>query len=172
MSLPCSSTPGLPVPAPRCGAVPAHSAASGFEVCDEDKGYLSREDFKVALVMLFGYKPSKVEVDSVMSSVRRENSGLLFETFLNLMSAEKATPLHSNETRQIFTAFDVQDRRFFLTFGDFKKAFSSVSPKLCERIIVEAFKEVNQDSDGRVSFKEFECAIKYGQDEVSAVYFA
>ncbi|XP_010078984.1 PREDICTED: EF-hand calcium-binding domain-containing protein 11, partial [Pterocles gutturalis] len=100
----------------------------GFEVCDEDKGYLSREDFKVALVMLFGYKPSKIR------------NGLLFETFLNLMSAEKATPLHSNETRQIFTAFDVQDRRFFLTFGDFKKAFSSVSPKLCERIIVEAFK--------------------------------
>ncbi|KFV12952.1 EF-hand calcium-binding domain-containing protein 11, partial [Pterocles gutturalis] len=116
-----------------------------FEVCDEDKGYLSREDFKVALVMLFGYKPSKIAIDlekSVfLSSVKKnEMTGLLFETFLNLMSAEKATPLHSNETRQIFTAFDVQDRRFFLTFGDFKKAFSSVSPKLCERIIVEAFK--------------------------------
>ncbi|XP_073205507.1 EF-hand calcium-binding domain-containing protein 11 isoform X2 [Lepidochelys kempii] len=32
-----------------------------FEACDEDKkGYLSREDFKVAVVMLFGYKPSKI----------------------------------------------------------------------------------------------------------------
>ncbi|XP_072819674.1 EF-hand calcium-binding domain-containing protein 11 isoform X5 [Vicugna pacos] len=41
-----------------------------FKACDEDnKGYLSREDFKVAVVMLFGYKPSKIEADSVMSSV-------------------------------------------------------------------------------------------------------
>lgn len=32
-----------------------------FEVCDEDnKGYLSREKFEVALVLLFSYKPSKV----------------------------------------------------------------------------------------------------------------
>ncbi|XP_060128350.1 EF-hand calcium-binding domain-containing protein 11 isoform X5 [Zootoca vivipara] len=31
-----------------------------FEACDEDnKGYLNREDYKVAVVMLFGYKPSK-----------------------------------------------------------------------------------------------------------------
>ncbi|NXI69413.1 EFC11 protein, partial [Anseranas semipalmata] len=142
-----------------------------FEVCDEDnKGYLSREDFKVAVVMLFGYKPSKVEVDSVMSSVRPENSGILFEKFLNLMSARKAAQLYSSETRQIFTAFDVQNRGF-LTFEDFKKTFNSVSPKLSERIIVEAFREVDQDSDGRISFKEFEFAMKYGQDEGSPLYF-
>ncbi|NXL88474.1 EFC11 protein, partial [Alectura lathami] len=143
-----------------------------FEACDEDnKGYLSREDFKVAVVMLFGYKPSKVEVDLVMSSVSPENSGILFEKFLNVMSAKKSAQLHSHETREIFTAFDVQDRGF-LTFEDFKKTFNSVSPKLSERIIVEAFREVDQDSDGHISFKEFESAMKYGQDEVSPLYFA
>ncbi|XP_075609107.1 EF-hand calcium-binding domain-containing protein 11 [Balearica regulorum gibbericeps] len=87
--------------------------------------------------MLFGYKPSKVKVDSVMSS---------FITSL-------------------------KDRRF-LTFEDFKKALSSASPKLSERIIVEAFREVNQNSDGHISFKEFESAMKYGQDEISPLYFA
>ncbi|XP_034624005.1 EF-hand calcium-binding domain-containing protein 11 isoform X4 [Trachemys scripta elegans] len=52
-----------------------------FEACDEDKkGYLSREDFKVAVVMLFGYKPSKVEVDSVMASVQQKNSDRGFLT--------------------------------------------------------------------------------------------
>ncbi|KAF1661399.1 EF-hand calcium-binding domain-containing protein 11, partial [Aptenodytes patagonicus] len=136
-----------------------------FEACDEDnKGYLSREEFKVAVVM-FGYKPSKVYIFSFIFL------GLLFEKFLNLMSAKKAAQLYSNETRQIFTAFDVQDRGF-LTFEDFKKAFNSVSPKLSERIIVEVFREVDQDSDGHISFKEFESATKYGQDEVSPVYFA
>lgn len=34
------------------------------------------------------------------------------------------------------------------------------------------YREVDQDSDGRISFKEFESAMKYGQDEVSPVYFA
>ncbi|KFP55589.1 EF-hand calcium-binding domain-containing protein 11, partial [Cariama cristata] len=122
-----------------------------FEACEDNRGYLGREEFKVAVVMLFGYKPSKVffffvKVDSVMSSVRPQNSGnmqtpicLLFEKFLNLMSAKKATQLYSNETRQIFTAFDVQDRGF-LTSEHFKRAFNSVSPELSEKIIVEDFR--------------------------------
>ncbi|KAF1497278.1 EF-hand calcium-binding domain-containing protein 11, partial [Eudyptula minor novaehollandiae] len=145
-----------------------------FEACDEDnKGYLSGEEFKVAVVMLFGYKPSKVEVDSVMSSVRPRNSGLLFEKFLNLMSAKKAAYLKKPLIHIIFLLpnLDLKDRGF-LTFEDFKKAFNSVSPKLSERIIVEVFREVDQDSDGHIGFKEFESAMKYGQDEVSPVYFA
>ncbi|CAM5122828.1 unnamed protein product [Eretmochelys imbricata] len=143
-----------------------------FEACDEDKkGYLSREDFKVAVVMLFCYKPSKVEVDSVMASVQQKNSGVLLEEFLKLMSTKKAAQLHHSEIRQIFTAFDMQYKGF-LTLEDFKRAFNSVAPKLPERIIVEAFREVDQDSDGHVSFKEFESAMNYGQNEVSQLYFA
>ncbi|XP_074765277.1 EF-hand calcium-binding domain-containing protein 11 [Athene noctua] len=117
------------------------------------------------------YSVFQVEVGSVMSSVRPQNSGVLFEKFLYLTSAKKAAQLYSNETRQIFTAFDVQDRGF-LTFEDFKRAFNSVSPKLPEKIRVEVFGQVDQDSDGCISFKEFESAMKYGQDEVSPVYFA
>ncbi|XP_068539951.1 EF-hand calcium-binding domain-containing protein 11 [Anas acuta] len=143
-----------------------------FEVCDEDnKGYLSREELKVAIVLLFSYKLSKVEVDAVMSSVKPENSGILFEKFLDLMSARKAAQLYNSETWQIFTAFDVQSRGF-LTFEDFKKTFNSVSSKLPESIIPEAFREVDQDSDGCISFKDFESAMKYGQDEGSLLYFA
>ncbi|XP_030414807.1 EF-hand calcium-binding domain-containing protein 11 [Gopherus evgoodei] len=218
-----------------------------FEACDEDKkGYLSREDFKVAVVMLFGYKPSKeldailssdpttkspvdtlgmgwqedgdsgqwswrmtddshpvvcqsrtssllqrvhaspstlalacvmqergdlVEVDSVMALVQQKNSGVLLEEFLKLMSTKKAAQLHHSEIRQIFTAFDMQYRGF-LTLEDFKRAFNSIAPKLPERIIVEAFREVDQDSDGHVSFKEFESAMNYGQNEVSQLHFA
>ncbi|NXK45575.1 EFC11 protein, partial [Chauna torquata] len=132
-----------------------------FEACDEDdKGYLSREDFKVAVVMLFGYKPSKVEVDSVMSSVKPENSGILFEKFLNLMSARKAAQLCSSETRQIFTAFDVQSK------------FLLLNVLILNTRSLFSYREVDQDSDSRISFKEFESAMKYGQDEGSPLYFA
>ncbi|XP_059579148.1 EF-hand calcium-binding domain-containing protein 11 isoform X1 [Alligator mississippiensis] len=110
-----------------------------FAACDEDsKGYLSREDFKVAVVMLFGYKPSKVEVNSVMASLQQKNSGVLLEEFLNLMTTKKSAQLYHSEIRQIFTAFDMQCRGF-LTLEDFKKAFDSIAPKLPKRIIIEAF---------------------------------
>ncbi|XP_035184494.1 EF-hand calcium-binding domain-containing protein 11 isoform X2 [Oxyura jamaicensis] len=135
------------------------------------KKYLSREDFKVAVLLLFGYKPSKVEVDAVMFSVKPENSGILFEKFLDLMSARKAAQLYNSKTRQIFTAFDVQSRGS-LTFEDFRKTFNSVSPKISGRVVPAAFREVDQDSDGHISFKDFESAMKYGQDEGSLLYFA
>ncbi|XP_007472694.1 EF-hand calcium-binding domain-containing protein 11 isoform X2 [Monodelphis domestica] len=111
-----------------------------FEACDEDKkGYLSREDFKVAVVMLFGYKPTKIEADSVMTSVKPNTSGIYLEDFINLMQKKKAVQLHHNEIRQIFTAFDMQYRGF-LTLEDFRKAFRQVAPKLPERIVLEAFR--------------------------------
>lgn len=40
--------------------------------------------------------------------------GLLFEKFLNLMSAKKAAQLHSHKRRQIFTGFDVQGKYFLV----------------------------------------------------------
>lgn len=35
-----------------------------------------------------------------------------------------------------------------------------------------SYREVDQDSDGCISFKEFESAVKYGQNVVAPVYFA
>lgn len=136
-----------------------------FKACDEDnKGYLSREDFKVAVVMLFGYKPSKIEADSVMSSVNPNTSGILLEEFLNVIRKKREAQLYRNEIRHIFKAFD-RHYRGYLTLEDFQKAFKQVAPKLPERIILEVFREVDQDSDGHVSFKDFEYATNYGQKE-------
>ncbi|XP_057589094.1 EF-hand calcium-binding domain-containing protein 11 isoform X1 [Hippopotamus amphibius kiboko] len=137
-----------------------------FKACDEDnKGYLSREDFKVAVVMLFGYKPSKIEADSVMSSVDPNTSGILLKEFLDIVRKKKEAQVYRNEIRHIFTAFD-RHYRGYLTLEDFKKAFKQVAPKLSERIILEVFREVDQDSDGHVSFKDFEYAMNYGQNWV------
>ncbi|KAM4853195.1 EF-hand calcium-binding domain-containing protein 11 isoform 1-T1 [Thomomys bottae] len=136
-----------------------------FKTCDEDnKGYLSREDFKVAVVMLFGYKPSKIEADSVMSSVNPSTSGLSLEEFINIVRKKKEAQLYRNEIRHIFTAFDVHYRGY-LTLEDFKKAFRQVAPKLPERTVVEVFREADRDSDGHVSFRDFEYAMNYGQSE-------
>ncbi|XP_047396049.1 EF-hand calcium-binding domain-containing protein 11 isoform X2 [Sciurus carolinensis] len=114
-----------------------------FKACDEDnKGYLSREDFKVAFVMLFGYKPSKIEADSVMSSINSSTSGVSLEEFLNIVRKKKEVQLYRNEIRHIFTAFDVHYRGF-LTLEDFKRAFRQVAPKLPERTVLEVFSTIH-----------------------------
>ncbi|XP_036127407.1 EF-hand calcium-binding domain-containing protein 11 isoform X3 [Molossus molossus] len=113
-----------------------------FKACDEDnKGYLSREDFKVAVVMLFGYKPSKIEADAVMSSVNPSTSGIALEEFLSIVRRKKEAQLYWNEMRHIFTAFD-RHYRGYLTLEDFQKAFKQVAPKLPERIVLEVFRSL------------------------------
>ncbi|XP_058605563.1 EF-hand calcium-binding domain-containing protein 11 isoform X4 [Onychostoma macrolepis] len=98
-----------------------------FLQCDVDKkGYLSREDLKIAVVMLFGYKPSKSETNILM---------------------ENGTDCPG---------------RGFLKLDDFKSVFNRVAPRLPERTVLEAFRYADQDSDGHISFKDFENVISYG----------
>ncbi|XP_016423055.1 EF-hand calcium-binding domain-containing protein 11-like isoform X2 [Sinocyclocheilus rhinocerous] len=100
-----------------------------FHQCDVgQKGYLSREDLKIAVVMLFGYKPSKSETNVLM-----ENGTI------------KDCP-----------------GRGFLKLDDFKSVFKRVAPRLPERTVLEAFRRADRDSDGHVSFKDFENVISYG----------
>lgn len=114
--------------------------------------------------MLFGYKPSKIEADAVMSSVNPNTSGVSLEGFLSAVKRKKEARLYRNEIRQIFTAFDVHYRGF-LTLEDFKRAFSRVAPKLPARTVLEVFREADQDSDGHVSFRDFEYAMNHGQSK-------
>ncbi|XP_037593042.1 EF-hand calcium-binding domain-containing protein 11 isoform X1 [Cebus imitator] len=124
-----------------------------FKACDEDhKGYLSREDFKVAVVMLFGYKPSKIEVDSVMSSINPNTSGILLEEFLNIVKKKKEAQRYRSEVRHIFTAFDTYYRGF-LTLEDFKKAFRQVAPKLPERTVLEVFRPGSWETDSQMEIE-------------------
>ncbi|CAH1263617.1 EFCAB11 [Branchiostoma lanceolatum] len=48
-------------------------AAAFHEYDSGQKGYLNREDVKVATVSLFGYKPSKFEVDQVFKNATEVN---------------------------------------------------------------------------------------------------
>ncbi|XP_028677810.2 EF-hand calcium-binding domain-containing protein 11 [Erpetoichthys calabaricus] len=137
-----------------------------FEQCDEDKnGYLNREDLKVAVVMLFGYKPSKAETNAMMaSSIQAGLPGLPLERFLNLMTSKLIAQDEYEKTRQVFTAFDVSCRGF-LTLEDFKRAFACVASHLPGQTVQETFREVDRDSDGHVSFKDFEFILRYGEDQ-------
>ncbi|XP_072424194.1 EF-hand calcium-binding domain-containing protein 11 isoform X3 [Chiloscyllium punctatum] len=111
-----------------------------FRECDlGQKGYLSREDLKVAVVAAFGYKPSKLEIDMMMAGAVENNlPGLPLEQFMALMSSKLAAQDRYDEIRQIFSAFDARCCGF-LTLDDFKRAFADVTPHLPEQTVTEAF---------------------------------
>ncbi|XP_048830700.1 EF-hand calcium-binding domain-containing protein 11 isoform X4 [Brienomyrus brachyistius] len=106
--------------------------ATVFRLCDQgQRGYLSREDLKMAVVMLFGYKPSKLEANTLMEPALKASL----------------------------------PGRGFLTPEDFKRVFSRLAPHLPDRTIQEAFREVDQDSDGHVSFQDFERVVGRPEDQ-------
>ncbi|XP_026782010.3 EF-hand calcium-binding domain-containing protein 11 isoform X1 [Pangasianodon hypophthalmus] len=146
---------------------------SVFDQCDvENKDYLCREDLKVAVVMLFGYKPSKSETSMMMEAGAVPNcpgmmsrscqiTGVPLEQFVSLMGRKLSAGDPYEKTRQIFSAFDLHCRGF-LKLEDFRSVFARVAPRLPERTVLEAFRHVDHDSDGHISFKDFEDVIGYG----------
>ncbi|XP_029914191.1 EF-hand calcium-binding domain-containing protein 11 isoform X2 [Myripristis murdjan] len=136
-----------------------------FALCDLDHdGYLSRDDLKVAMVMLFGYKPSKSEIDLLMGQEQLSQSplGLSLDRFVSLMAGRLSEEDSYLKSRQIFNAFDTHCRGF-LKLEDFRAAFNRVAPGLPERSAVEAFQHTDQDSDGHVSFKDFAAVLSFGR---------
>ncbi|KAJ7990979.1 hypothetical protein DPEC_G00292480 [Dallia pectoralis] len=111
-----------------------------YELCDIDqKGFLSREDLKTAVVMLFGYKPSKSETDALMGPAQETNSpGLSVEMFVSLMGRKLSSEDQYLKTRHIFNALDVHCRGF-LKLEDYIGAFGKVAPLLPQRTVLEAF---------------------------------
>ena len=150
-----------------------------FQHADEDgKGFLSPSDYKVAVLELCGYKPSKYEINAVWSKVQASTqchgnhragaeegtetssqSGMNQAIFVSLMVERLRRKDKDELIRQIFVAFDVH-LRGFITTSDCVQAFKEVAPTISEELIGRWFDEVDSDSDGRVTFRDFEMMMK------------
>ena len=137
-----------------------------FHTADEGgKGFLNIEDLKVAIVSLFGYKPSKFEVDELMSNVDMNKChGMPLESFVAIASAKIAVQDLDDEIRQMFVAFDVKCRGF-ITLDNAKKIFSRIAPFVSSDNVEKVFKEIDSDKDGRVSYRDFEFMMKFSVEE-------
>ncbi|XP_064603446.1 EF-hand calcium-binding domain-containing protein 11-like [Liolophura sinensis] len=138
-----------------------------FYMCDADfKGYLSREDIKVAFIELFGFKPCKSEVDSLIlryggtQTDDGPHHGLTLEEFTTAMSSKMAEQDEDEVIRETFLAFDTHCRGFLIR-EDVQRIFSKVAPHLPPVTVDTAFREIDQDADGRVSFRDFQMMMKY-----------
>ncbi|XP_046710930.1 EF-hand calcium-binding domain-containing protein 11 isoform X1 [Silurus meridionalis] len=125
----------------RITAADRRKFVSVFDQCDvEKKSYLSREDLKIAVVMLFGYKPSKSETSMMLEACATPNCpGVSLEQFVSLMGRKLSAGDPYEKTRRIFRAFDLHCRGF-LKVEDFRSAFARVVPRLPERTVLEAFR--------------------------------
>lgn len=143
-----------------------------FEHADEEqKGYLTREDFKVAVLELLGYKPSKYELDSVWSAhvshgehecgaaTREDLPGMLKDIFLTIMTRRVLQQDQDELIRQVFVRFDAH-LNGFITMEDCKLAFHEVAPLIKTDLIESWFREVDSDEDGRVTYRDFELMMK------------
>ncbi|XP_053380866.1 EF-hand calcium-binding domain-containing protein 11-like [Mercenaria mercenaria] len=90
--------------------------------------------------------------------------GMTQERFVSCMKEKLASQDEDEEIRHTFMAFDIQCRGF-LTLDDVKKVFSKVAPHVPEQTVHSAFREIDQDGDGRVSYKDFEFLMKYNTDD-------
>ncbi|XP_033104049.1 EF-hand calcium-binding domain-containing protein 11-like isoform X2 [Anneissia japonica] len=105
-----------------------------FESDNNQKGFLDREDLKVAVLSLLGYKPSKIEVDEILGS----KEGITLQCFMDAMLPKLAAEDEDDQIRQVFMSFDMQCKGF-ITAGDLERVFSEVAPHIPRHLIQAAF---------------------------------
>jgi Ca2+-binding EF-hand superfamily protein len=66
--------------------------------------------------------------------------------------------------RNAFIAIDFSCKGF-LTIDDLANAFKIVAPNIAIENIKNVFRELDRDFDDRISFKDFEFALQYNNDE-------
>lgn len=162
-----------------------------FHHADEGKkGFLTSEDLKVAFVALFGYKPSKSEVQQLMTKNEKQaplvsgqlpgnqpltktcadttadshQIGMSLEHFTEIAKMKILAEDTDDEIRQMFLAFDTMCHGF-ITLDVAKKEFLQVAPFLDSVTVEKLFREADSDRDGRVSYRDFEFLMKYGMDD-------
>ena len=125
---------------------------------------LTREDYKVAVLELLGYKPSKYELQSVWSTLG-EGEGLGLEGFVSLMLRRLKQRDRSEVVREVFVALDI-GQHGFLTESDVVAAFQQIAPGLRRERVSALFQEVDWDGDRRVSYRDFEIMMNSMTDNL------
>lgn len=136
-----------------------------FQAADDgQKGYLTAEDYKVAVLSLLGYKPSKYEVATVWQAwcQGQQEEGLQREAFISLMTQRLRRQDRDDVTRQVFLTFDARCQGF-ITEDDCARAFRQVAPHMAVQRVPGLFREVDRNGDGRVSYRDFELMMQYSQ---------
>ena len=127
---------------------------------------LNKTDYKVAWIYLFGYKPTKYDVTKIFTGFNKdyENDEINFNEFQECAIKQIRKQDVVEEMRNAFIAIDFSCKGF-LTIDDLVNAFKIVAPKMTIDNIKNIFRELDRDFDDRISYKDFEFALQYNNDE-------
>lgn len=127
------------------------------------KGYLTRDEVKLAIVELLGYKPSKYEVNEIISKESSLKTGLSKEIYTEVMNSKLTSQNLTDQIRQLFVACDSRCKGF-LTLEDVKGIFKETAPFVKHFDLQRMFEEADRDNDGRVSYRDFEYMMKFSTE--------
>eukprot|EP00112_Aurelia_sp_Birch-Aquarium-sp1_P019785 Seg4962.1 transcript_id=Seg4962.1/GoldUCD/mRNA.D3Y31 product="EF-hand calcium-binding domain-containing protein 11" protein_id=Seg4962.1/GoldUCD/D3Y31 len=144
----------------------------------QNKNYLTRREFKVGFVTVFGHKPSKFDVDEIMMKYGKKKLECTFEfdvcsdeigfdeiiidfnDFKNCMQERLKLCDIDDEIRETFQIMDAKCKGF-IDFTDFKKMVDRFLPSLDQLNMQRMFNEADRDGDGRVSYRDFQLLMKH-----------
>jgi len=128
----------------------------------ETKGYLTKRELKIVFLCNFGFRPSRFEVSDIMekysqhykSSVGTEVRGISKDNVIKIISDRLSYMDKDDGIREIFQCFDMRCKGF-IDIDDFKHAIRLKFKHLSEMTIVQYFRELDTNGDGRVGFSDF-----------------
>eukprot|EP00658_Telonema_sp_P-2_P034311 TRINITY_DN2505_c0_g1_i1.p1 TRINITY_DN2505_c0_g1~~TRINITY_DN2505_c0_g1_i1.p1 ORF type:complete len:144 (+),score=27.79 TRINITY_DN2505_c0_g1_i1:229-660(+) len=123
---------------------------------------MSRTDLKLALIDLLGYKPSRYELGAVLRKCGADPraTSVGFDLFEMVVRDRQDSRDPDEKIRQAFRTMDTQYVGF-LTYSGVKAVFEEVLPSVGAEEVRRAFNEVDEDGDGRISYREFECMMAW-----------
>eukprot|EP00040_Diaphanoeca_grandis_P007316 m.40479 g.40479 ORF g.40479 m.40479 type:complete len:173 (-) comp18506_c1_seq2:62-580(-) len=127
-----------------------------FDFADaKRKGWLSREDVEVAAVALLGHELFPLDLERMFPEDMDQSTEMTREVFARKMTPFVLAVSTREEIRQLFLQFDLSCNGY-ISLQDFVKIVEEVSPNLSMATVVEAFRDIDTDCDGRASYHEFE----------------
>lgn len=127
------------------------------------KGYLTKNDFKVAYIALWGYKPSKYEITVIKENWPFDKKCVNFELFCNLMADKYRFQSQESKISQTFIAMD-NEYRGYITLENYLKAVEKIAPFMDKTLATKYFFEIDKEKKGKINYQEFENLMLKGME--------
>jgi len=129
---------------------------STFQLLDANgDGKLSREELISGYQKILGLANAEAEVDAIMKAVDNNNSGAIDYTEFVMATINRQKLLSKERLESIFKLFD-KDGNGYLTADELKEVFNPGNAKEIDaNVWDDLIKEVDQNGDGKISYKEF-----------------
>ncbi|KAM3146719.1 Protein kinase domain containing protein [Paramecium bursaria] len=143
-----------------------------FQALDlNNDGKLSREELIIGYSKVLSYSEAEIEVDKLMQSIDQDRNGSIDYSEFVLATFNKLKLVEDKRLEQAFKMFD-KDGSGTISIDELKIIFGN-SKNISDRVWKDLVKEVDQNEDGQISFKEFKeiiiKAIQVNEKDLSPI---